>query len=731
MAQGDLVYGSRPMLHSVPVSLTAARFLPAVWSAARRVSLAALLLAVPAGADASPMEGPPAASFELERAARDQFVQALGAFRGGQYRESARALGDPAWVGTPLYEYALVYQAESWLRIGDTTAARAALLPLCAPAADGRLAPSALLQAAALAIAAGDDATAAVLYRRFAERHPDHAEASRARMAWGDALAATGQLQAAADVYYDLWLMMPAAPQANDAARQLRSLADRGIPMPAPDLVKRLERAERLLQGRAYQPAQSEAEALIGETLTPEQKDRAFRVSFEASRRPAQYDAAAAIAQRALAALPPERRAYWLLEVARLQQRRGRDQALAGIDRLVRQYPKSPQAAEGLLIKAQLLESVNKNADARSVYLQLAKGHADEPEGAAALWRLGWTAWFKSAYGEAASLWGQMLKARGGQAQREAAAYWAGRASEERGDREQAVRQYGQVVSEAPRTYYGVLAGRRATAVPVASRPPAAVDLPADPLAPLKTDGRYARVEALRAVGLGELADEELDELTRRSFADPSRLYAISAAWVQEARHHMALRILRRHFYGVARSGSESAPRAFWEMLYPMAWRTEVAAAAQRAAIDPLLVAAVVREESAYDPRARSRVGARGLMQLMPDTARPLARARGLDFANGDLLDDPGANVEMGTAYFAGLLRDFGDPRLATAAYNAGPGRVREWWSARRGSDIEAWVEHIPYNETRGFVKRVMLSWDEYRRLYGPQADGGAERPAR
>ena len=89
-------------------------------------------------------------------------------------------------------------------------------------------------------------------------------------------------------------------------------------------------------------------------------------------------------------------------------------------------------------------------------------------------------------------------------------------------------------------------------------------------------------------------------------------------------------------------------------MFYPLGWRAEIASAAQRAAVDPLLVAAVVREESSFNPLARSRVGARGLMQLMPDTARPLARARGMDFRDGDMLDDPAANVELGAAYLAG-----------------------------------------------------------------------------
>ena len=97
----------------------------------------------------------------------------------------------------------------------------------------------------------------------------------------------------------------------------------------------------------------------------------------------------------------------------------------------------------------------------------------------------------------------------------------------------------------------------------------------------------------------------------------------------------------------------------------------------------------------------------------MPSTARLLA-------TGGDL-DDPAVNIQLGTRFLAGLLREFSDPRLAIAAYNAGPRRVREWWAARRSDDVEAFVELIPYDETRLYVKRVVLAWDEYRRIYaGP-----------
>jgi soluble lytic murein transglycosylase len=105
-------------------------------------------------------------------------------------------------------------------------------------------------------------------------------------------------------------------------------------------------------------------------------------------------------------------------------------------------------------------------------------------------------------------------------------------------------------------------------------------------------------------------------------------------------------------------------------------------------------------------------------MQLLPATAQPLAENRGLAFRDGLLLDEPGANLQLGASFLAGLVREFGDPHLALAAYNAGPRRAREWWKARKSDDVEAWVEQIPYDETRQYVKRVMFSWAEYRRIY-------------
>jgi len=164
------------------------------------------------------------------------------------------------------------------------------------------------------------------------------------------------------------------------------------------------------------------------------------------------------------------------------------------------------------------------------------------------------------------------------------------------------------------------------------------------------------------------------------------------------------------------------APRALWELFYPMGCARELREAAARAALDPYLVAAVVREESSFFPLARSRAGARGLMQLMPETARPMAGRHRMEFRQGELLDEPSVNLRMGTEFLAGLLKEFGEPRLAAAAYNAGPARVRKWWAARQSDDVEVFVEQIPFDETRHFVKRVMVAWEEYRRIWAEQA---------
>jgi soluble lytic murein transglycosylase len=478
--------------------------------------------------------------------------------------------------------------------------------------------------------------------------------------------------------------------------------------------------------------ARAEADAVLAEGPPADLALKALRVVADGARRSGRDDLALAAVNRGLALSPADKRAPWLLESAKIQQRKNRDGAIAALDRLVADYPKAPEADDALLLKARLLEAGPDPKSAESVYLKLAQNYPDTDEGLRGAWKIGWFSWLRADHAEAAERWSRILTLRtASQNYRDAALYWTARAQSAAGQADSAAKHFAQLISESPRSYYGLLASRRAPRVlPLPGRNPAAAQLaaslPGEPRELLQADAPYARVEALHAVGLDDFANEEMDELVRRSIGDARRLYALSTAYAQEEHYFLALRILKRHFLSLARSAPPAVPRTFWDVFYPLGWRTELTDAASRASLDPFLVAAIVREESSFDPQARSRVGARGLMQLMPDTARQLAKGRGLP-AGDDMLVDPAANLTLGSAYLATLMKEFGEPRLAVAAYNAGPARVREWWKGRASDDVEAWVELIPYDETRFFVRRVMLSWEEYRRLYGTSAAGGRQ----
>jgi soluble lytic murein transglycosylase len=154
------------------------------------------------------------------------------------------------------------------------------------------------------------------------------------------------------------------------------------------------------------------------------------------------------------------------------------------------------------------------------------------------------------------------------------------------------------------------------------------------------------------------------------------------------------------------------------EQRFPTPFREAVVAKAREIGLEPAFVYGLIRQESRFVTDARSSAGASGLMQLMPATARWTARQIGLPLSGG-AVNDPDVNLRLGTAYLKLVLDDFGgSPALATAAYNAGPGRPRRW---REGAVLEPamWAESIPFGETRDYVKKVLSNAVYYSAMLG------------
>ncbi|MCG0239878.1 MAG: lytic transglycosylase domain-containing protein [Firmicutes bacterium] len=165
---------------------------------------------------------------------------------------------------------------------------------------------------------------------------------------------------------------------------------------------------------------------------------------------------------------------------------------------------------------------------------------------------------------------------------------------------------------------------------------------------------------------------------------------------------------------------------------YPFPYRDEVFQAAARYGVSPYLVAAVIRQESHWQPGVVSRQGARGLMQVMPETGRWAATQMGLGPLDPDRLFDPAVNIEVGTWYLGFLMQKFdGNWAAALAAYNGGSRHVEEWLRQGRWTGGADRLHEIPFPETRTFVRRVLRDYRRYRLLYGDWLRGMWARPSR
>jgi len=177
--------------------------------------------------------------------------------------------------------------------------------------------------------------------------------------------------------------------------------------------------------------------------------------------------------------------------------------------------------------------------------------------------------------------------------------------------------------------------------------------------------------------------------------------------------------LIRTDLRGLLRRTSEPLALRAAGLAYPLAFREQIAKAAHDASIPADLLQALMREESALDPGALSSAGALGLTQLMPATARSIAQRLKLRDYTTQRLVDPEVNIRIGAAYLGELYRRFHHPALALASYNAGPGAVAGWMKARGALPLDAFVEEIPLDETRAYVKRCLRSFAAYQYLYG------------
>lgn len=419
----------------------------------------------------------------------------------------------------------------------------------------------------------------------------------------------------------------------------------------------------------------------------------------------------------------------WL---ARVYLRQGQGDKLLD---LARTLPTSSLSAEQkgqiTLFAGIWLEDQGRFDDAIVRYRQVAKVGEPASQRAEARWRVGWVYYRMARYREA----GDELRLLADQHDSDfepQALYWTGRAAE-LSQQPHARDVFVQLCQRYIYTYYCQLARERIDSPlpePLASEPISAT-VPVNGGTPtngeatrsvsarteIEQQSAYRRALELKTLGLDSDAARELAGLTDRYSQDPDVLMALATMLNEVGAYHHALRLARARFRDkLERTGGAVDP-SLWKVAYPTGLLPTIKGQGARG-VDPYLVAAIIREESQYDWRAVSRVGAIGLMQVMPATANSVAQRFGLPAVGRDDLFDQETNIRIGVHYVEQLLEQFsGNVAHTIASYNAGPMAVGSWIALHRGRSQDEFVELIPYQETRQYVKRVLRSYREYVRL--------------
>jgi soluble lytic murein transglycosylase len=375
-------------------------------------------------------------------------------------------------------------------------------------------------------------------------------------------------------------------------------------------------------------------------------------------------------------------------------------------------------AAQARLLAALLLDGEGQRERARRHYAALVRSAPRSVEGTTALWQLGWEAYRAGRFGAAVGYFDQLAPREPDEVSRLRARYWRARAAAKVGD-PGAADALARIALEYPLSYYGWRASARldgaATAQPgPGASPPVAIPRGLARLAPLELE----RPRILLEAGLTAEARQELDRLFGRARGLDDRL-SLAELYADAGDFHRPQRLVVDAYQETLARAPVAGSLDLWWHAWPAPFLDEVReATAGRAGVDPALVFAIMREESGYRPQVLSVTGARGLLQLMPETAEKVARGQAIQGFVPDDLFVPQVNIALGSAYLEELLGRFpGRASAAIGSYNAGPHRVAEWLDGD-GVEDDEWVEAIPYDQTRGYVKRVLRSLHAYRVLY-------------
>lgn len=541
------------------------------------------------------------------------------------------------------------------------------------------------------------------------------------------ALELTGEKDQAIERYLSLYSGYPQSNSSASVERNLLALSP-GALKGGRNYEARLIRSENLLQAKSARAARSLLQAL-GQVKAPDSMSSQKRILLLAE---AEYNlgrtSTALVLLRKIAASDPALHSRAVRLEGSCYRKLKREQALLSQrDKALKLYPGSSETEELCYSVATYFDVSYKSAKSREAYRVLFENFPKGKYAERTLWKVALFHYSEKEYREAAVGFWRYLLAYPKPLSAGSAMYWMGRCYELLGGSKNAAYLYGRAQALANNSYYGQCARKAETSLgkfadtDIISIPGidferviAACDAIRLPVIRLQEPSTAAlpaieRARQLWAAGLSDPALSELRRTIRRSPQDEKPLsYIIARIHGSEADHYKAFVSLRGIHPDLAGLPSAMLPEEIWQLLFPVRHWDIISTQAAKSDLSPTLILGIIRQESAFNEKARSSANARGLMQLLPSTAIRVVRQARIKRYTVQKLYQPETNIILGTQCLAFLLRRYGKPELALAAYNAGGSRVDRWLKEFSNADMPEFVEQIPFSETRGYVKQVL-----------------------
>lgn len=415
------------------------------------------------------------------------------------------------------------------------------------------------------------------------------------------------------------------------------------------------------------------------------------------------------------------RRLYLLMELARNKDDGDTQRSI--VEQMETRFPTSPWLNEALYSSGNMYLLRKDYPHAIEYYGELARRFPRSSYAPSAHWRAAWLNYRLGQYSEAARLMDEQIAVYRGGREIPAALYWRGRLYQDQERRSDMAAAYYRTVARVYRHYYyAAIAQQRlqelgniapANVASLNAMQPELIPTLSDDIP--EDDPHVVRARLLANAGLNEYIAPEIQAADGSSEWGALAEAKIYASYGETWR---AMRSMKRAIPFYTSAPIDALPLEYWRILFPQPYWSTIQAESEKNGLDPYMVAALIRQETEFNPGAISNKNAYGLMQLLPSVGRSMAKEEGIrHFETSELLD-PNINIRLGTRYLKQTMDKFdGRPEYTFAAYNAGDNRVTDWQSIGNYRGIDEFVESIPFTETREYVQAIIRNEMIYRAL--------------